>query len=389
MKTMRMSAILVAMLITLFGCQKLEYVEFEDLNPANDGVLKISVSGGPTNGLKSSATTGDTITIEGGNQYLFSYTSTVAINTVQWSFSNNGNTSNEHMPSNMYTRNFVISSVTLVAIDVNGTSHTSTIWLNNLPRVAGDPIIWKGKTLISSGIYKQEFWVYKNGAYMSPVDYRMKGNITNPPWSVLPIIPPADTNYRLENGNLYAMTGGENGHWTKVFIESSINFDVEVAPLIRLVSGIGEQWASFKGSQFVHSNNYGLMIFHVDASGNVSTTGGGNNNAMPGLGGDAIIRFDVSSTNITIYQYNGSAFTTISPWIQFKVNDSWSTPMYASTVVTGYPNWSKYVIAKSDLPKSLRFGSYINNGNVNANNVNSIFYDDIYKHIYVTLANVQ
>lgn len=385
-KILNFCALLALMLFVFSACQKIEYVE-PDENAANDGVLKISVSGGPLGaGVKSANSLGDTIVIEGGNVYTFSYTSSVTMNSVLWTFGNNSTTSTAVMPTNKYERAFAISSVTLVGVDAGGVSHQAQIWLNNLPRAGGDPIIWAGKTLISAGVYREEFWLYKNGAYMTPLDYKFKGNVTTPPWGPLVTIAPADTNYRMEGNQLYAMPAGENGHWVKILIDNPINFDAEVAPLIRVTTSLGEQWANFKNSQFVNSSNFGLMHYHVDANGNVSTSGGGNP-LMPGVGGDNYLRFDVNQNgaNVVIYQNNEAAFTSISPWIQFKNNDSWATPVHASLAVAGFPNWSKYEIPVLDLPKRARFGSVMATPTPNPNNLSSIFYDPIYKDLFIDI----
>jgi hypothetical protein len=308
------------------------------------------------------------------------------MNSVQWTFGNNGNTSSEVMPSNYYARVFTVSSVTLVGVDVNGNAHQAKIWLDNYPRIGGDPILYKGKTLLTAGYYRQEFWIYKNGAYFTAGNYLLKGNTTSPPWQTSIIIPPADTNYRMENGQLYAMPSGENGHWTKVFIDGPVNFDVEVAPLIRISPSFGEQWASFKGSQFVNASNYGLMRYHVDANGDV-TPSGGNNLLVPGISGDNIIRLDISpdKSTLTIYQNNEVYFGSCSPWIQFKENDSWATQLFATTTVSGFDNWSKTTVMTSTLPRRLRFGSYIATPTPNVNNVNCTYYDNVYHDIFINV----
>ena len=384
---MKKNLFLFMVALLAFACTKVEYTDFDGLNPQDDGVLKISVSGGPLGLTKSTLNQGDTIVIEGGNVYNFSYSSSVAMTSVQWTFENNGTTSNEIMPSNYYARVFSLSSVTLVGIDGNGNAHQAQIWLDNRPRVGGDPILYKGKTLLTAGYYRQEFWIYKNGAYFTAGNYLLKGNVTSPPWQTSIVIPPADTNYRLENGQLYVMPSGENGHWTKVFIDSPVNFDAEVAPLVRMSSGLGEQWASFKGSQFVNASNYGLMRYHVDANGDV-TPSGGNNLIMPGLGDDDVLRFEINQndTSLTIYQNNEQPFSGISPWIQFKDNDSWATPLHVSSAVEGFPNWSKYTLPLSSLPVRARFGSIIANPVANNNNASSIYYDQIYKDLFVNIS---
>ncbi len=388
-KMIKFGALMVAMLIIGFSCTKKELIDFDNLNPQNDGVLKISVSGGPLGSqVKSTSSMGDTINIEGGNVYNFAFTSTIEMTSVQWTFHNNNTTSQEKMPSNRYERIFTVSSVTLVGVDINGNAHQAQVWLNNLPRVGGPPILWKGKVLLAPGLYQEEFWAYKNGAYMTPADYRIKGNITTPPWQTLLTIPPVDTNYRMENGQLYIMPGGENGHWVKMFLNCSINFDVEVAPLIRVTTNLGEQWASFKGSQYVNANNYGLMRFHVDGNGDV-TASGGNNATMPGLGDDAYLRFGINNdTSLIIYQNNEQAFNSISPWIQFKENDSWATPLHSTYAVPDFPNWSKFTVSVSSLPLRARFGSNITNPISNSNNVNSIYYDVIYRDLFIDVAIV-
>lgn len=387
MKKLKISMFLAASLLALFACTKVELNDQINSIPQNDGVLRIIVSGGPLSRLaKSTAATGDTVPIEGGNVYTFTYNSSVAMKTLQWNFSNNGTTSSEPMVSNRYERVFTISSVTLIGVDINGNAHQALIWLDNLPYVGGDPIIYRGKTLLSNGLYQQEFWIYKNGAYMTPLNYEIKGNITTPPWQTALIVPAADTNYRLENGQLYVMPVGENGHWIKVYLISPANFDVEAAPLIRVSPTLGEQWASFKRSKFVNASNYGLMRYYVDGNGDV-TPSNGNNLLQPGLGGDNYLRFDLSGSNLIIYQNNEQSFNAISPWIQFKQNDSWATPLQASTVVTGFPNWSRYEVAFTALPLRARFGSNITNPVTNPNNTSSLFYDMIYKDLFISVSS--
>ncbi len=388
-KILNLVASLMLLLFVFSACQKIDYIDPDSINANNDGVIKINVSGGPlSGGVKSATALGDTVIIEGGNVYTFSYTSTVTMSSVLWTFGNNGTTSTAAMPTNRYERTFVISSVTIVGTDAGGTAHTASIWLNNLPRAGGDPIIWAGKTVVSTGVYREEFWIYKNGAYFTPLDYKYKGNVTTPPWGSLITIPPADTNYRVDGNLIYPMPAGETGHWVKVLIDNPINFDAEVAPLIRVTASLGEQWCNFKGSTFVNNTNFGLMRYHVDANGNVSTTGGGQNPLMPGVGGDNYVRFDVSQNglNIIIYQNNEVSFNGISPWIQFKNNDSWSTPLHASLAVTGFVNWSKYEIPVLDLPKRARFGSNMAAPTINPNNTSSIFYDPIYKDLFIDIS---
>lgn len=384
-------AILAIAMIVLSACDKQEYVEFDNLDPQNDGVLKIAVSGGPlAGGLKSSnALNSDTIRIEGGNVYSFTYTSTIPMTSVQWTFGNNNNVVSDQLASNYYGRQFFISTVTLVGIDNQGNAHQAQIYLNCFPRVDGDPIIYKGKTYLAPGLYRSEFWVYKNGAYMEAGDYKLKGNTTSPAWTTLLTIPPADTNYRMEDNQLYAMPSGQNGHWVKVMIDNPINFDVQVAPLIRVSNTYGEQWASFKGSGWVTSDNYGMLKYRVDGNGDVTPINGGGGMTLPGIGGDNYIRYAFPGNgNVIIYQNNETPFNGSSPWIQFQANDSWATPMLASSQAVGFSNWSQYQISAADFPKKAQFGSYIQTGVPNPNNASCIYWNDVYKYLFLDIIEV-
>lgn len=381
-------AIVAIVMIALSSCQKQEYVEFDDLNPQDDGVLKIAISDGPLAGsLKSSsAINGDTVRIEGGNVYSFTYTSTIPMNSVQWTFSNNNNVVTDPLASNYYGRQFIVSTVTLVGVDNQGVPHQAQLHLNCLPRVQGDPVIYKGKTYLAPGLYRSEFWLYKNGAFMEDGDYKLKGNTTSPPWTTLLTIPTADTNYRMENNQLYPMPSGQNGHWIKVFIDNPTSFDVQVAPLIRISNTYGEQWASFKGSGWVTSDNYGMLKYHVDANGDVTPINGSGGLDLPGIGGDNYIRYGVPGNgNIIIYQNNETPFSGCSPWIQFNYNDSWATPMLASYQAAGFPNWSQYELPITDLPKCARFGSYIQTGTPNSNNSSCLYWNDVYGYLFLDL----
>ena len=387
MKKMKKLVSFAMVALLVFSCSKIDLLDMDfDPNAPNDGVLKILVSGPGEDGLKStSATMGDTVKIEGGNTYNFSYESTIPMQSVQWTFSNNGNTSQDNLASNHYQRVFTVSFVTLVGVDENGTQHSAQIWLNNLPRVAGDPILYKGKTFLGANLYRQEFWVYKNGAYMAPLNYKFKGNITSPSWTVLIDIPSADTNYRMSGNQLYAMPSGQTGHWVKVYLDTPTNFSAEVAVLVRLTQNVGEQWASFKGSQFVRSDNFGKWVFYVDADGNVVPEGG-STSSMPGQGGDDLIRFSINSNFVSIFQKNEA--NAISPWIQFSYNDSWATPVYASTPVNEFPGWSEYVISKDNLPARAQYGGNINTMSPNPNMGSSIYYDQIYGGLYIDITGL-
>lgn len=385
-------AILAIVMIILSSCQKQEYVEFDDLNPQDDGVLKISVSDGPLGGgLKSSsAINGDTVSIEGGNVYSFTYSSTITMNSVQWTFSNNGNTSSDPLASNYYGRQFIVSNVTLVGVDNQGVAHQAQLHLNCLPRVDGDPVLYKGKTYLAPGFYRSEFWIYKNGAWMeNNIPYKIKGNFTSPAWTVFLDIPIADTNYRMENNQLYPMPSNQTGHWVKVFIDNAVNSDIEAAPLVRLSALHGEQWANFKGSIWANPANLGMLKYHVDANGDPTPNGSSGLN-LPGIGGDNYIRYGLPGNgNIIIYQNNETPFSVCLPWIQFNVNDSWATPMLSSYQTTGFPNWSQYEIPISEMPKKARFGSNIQNGTPNPNNSSCLYWDNVYKYLFLSVEVVE
>lgn len=385
-------AIMAIAMIMLSSCQKQEFVEFDDLNPQDDGVLKIAVTGGPLGGgLKSSsAINGDTINIEGGNTYSFTYSSTLTITSVEWTFSNNNNVVSDKLASNYYARQFIVSSVTLVGMDNQGNYHQSILYLNCLPRVSGDPILFKGKTYLAPGLYRSEFWLYKNGAWMENVPYKIKGNMTNPAWTVMLDIPIADTNYRMENNQLYPMPAGQTGHWIKVFIDNEVNSDVQAAPLIRISNTYGEQWASFKGSNWVTSDNYGMLKYHTDANGDVTPINGGGGLTLPGIGGDNYIRYALpGNNNVIIYQNNETSFSGCSPWIQFNYNDAWATPMLTSYQSVGFPNWSQYELPIADLPKCARFGSHIQTGVPNPNNSSCIYWNNVYGYLFLDLEVVE
>jgi len=377
---------LIMAVVALSSCQKIDLyeIDFDELNPSNDGVLKISVAGGPLDngGLKSN---GDTVNIEGGYTYNFSYTSTVPMLQVQWTFHNNGETSNEEMPHNYYGRNFIVSKVSLIGVDENGVSHGAEIWLNVLPRLAGPPVIHHATQNIGNGIFRQEFWLYKNGAFFGPGSgYKVNGTPTN--W-VLTDIPVADTNYRLHNNQLIAITDEQVGKWVKVFFDSPPG-NVQVAPLIRVLNDYGVQWASFKGSNFVDTNVPGLLLYSVDNNGNVTPNGGTVIVERPGIGGDDYIRFDISGNQFIIYQNNGPNAPT--PWIQFKINELWSSSnIYLTNPVTNFPNWSKYVINISSLPVVVQFGSDISAQVPNENNGLSAYFDHIFGGIFISLAQMQ
>lgn len=388
MKKIRLFLSFAIVALLIVACSKIDLIDMDlDENAPNDGVLKILVSGNFGDDHKSSAAVAanDTIKIEGGNTYNFSYQSSLEMTTVQWTFSNNGNTSQERLASNRYERAFTISKVTLVGVDQSGQSHSAVIWLNNLPRANGDPVLYKGKQLLSGNLYRHEFWLYKNGAYVAPLPYLFKGNVTSPPWTNLVTIPAADTNYRMSGNQLYTMPSGQTGHWVRVYIDSPTNFMAELAPLVRITQDVGEQWASFKGSLFVNSSNYGLIKYYVNSNGDVVPEGG-TSNAMPGQGGDGIIRFEDSGSNLIIFQKNES--DALNPWIQFSHNDSWSTPVYTSTPLTLFPTWSKYTIAKSELPVRAQFGGNINTMVVNTNISSSSFYDAVYGGLYIAVAGL-
>lgn len=380
--------LLAIMAVMFFSkCSKLELLDIDGIDAPNDGVLTILVSGGPDDGLKSvSASNGDTINIEGGNVYNFAYQSTIPMSQVQWTFSNNNTVSQDHLANNYYGRAFVISKVTLSGFDENGDPHMAELWLNNLPRVGGDPILYKGKTALGGNLYRHEFWMYKNGAYVADTNYQLKGNMTSPPWTTVITIPAADTNYRMSGDVLYPMPSNQNGHWIKVQINGTTNSNVEAAPLIKNVPALGEQWASFKGSQFVSPDNYGMMKYYIDAQGDI-TPGGGPILTLPGQGGDNVIRLSIIGSNVIIYQYNG--LSAPSPWIQFKTNDSWATPVLSSTPMSNYPGWSQYTKPISEFPVRVQFGSNMTTMTINPNISSSVYYDGVYGGLYLSLTGIE
>ena len=382
--------LMILAVVAFSSCQKIDLyeIDFGDLNPENDGVLKIAVSGGALEegSFKSTATlNGDTVAIEGGFAYNFAYSTSIPMQQVQWTFHNTGATSNEEMPHNYYDRNFFISKVSLIGVDENGTSHGAEIWLNVLPRLAGDPVIHHATQNLGNGIFRQEFWLYKNGAVFGPGSgYKFNGTPTN--W-VLQDIPAADTNYRMQNGQLVAMPDNEMGKWVKAYFDSPAG-DVQVAPLIRILDDYGTQWANFKGSAYVDGNNPGLLLYEVANDGSVTPVGGSTVVQMPGVGGDQYLRHDLTETHAIIYQYNGP--NAPNPWIQFKVNEIWSSSnVYLTSSVEGYPEWSKYTVPLASFPIVVKFGSNINDQIMNPNNMLSDYWDNLYGGLFIAFAQIE
>lgn len=390
MKMKKLYLLMILAVVAFSSCQKIDLYEinFDDLNPENDRVLKIAVSGGALEegSFKSTATlNGDTVAIEGGFAYNFAYSSSVPMQQVQWTFHNIGATSNEEMPHNYYGRNFFVSKVSLVGVDENGTAHGAEIWLNVLPRLAGDPVIHHATQNLGNGMFRQEFWLYKNGAFFGPGSgYKFNGTPTN--W-VLTDIPASDTNYRMQNGQLLTMPNDEMGKWVKAYFDSPVG-NVQVAPLIRILNDYGTQWANFKGSAYADANNPGLLLYEVASNGSVTPVGGSTVVEMPGIGGDQYLRFSLNDDNVIIYQYNGPSAP--NPWIQFKVNEVWSSSnVYLTATVANYPEWSQCTVARTSLPRVMRFGSDINDQLPNENNELSDFWDNVYGGLFLSLASIE
>lgn len=306
----------------------------------------------------------------------------VTITTWNWSITEpNGQVTNMTGQNVLYTfTSLGLGQITATGTDNSGTLHTGNLWIQVMVDITEAQLVrLYSSTPIGGGVIQTQ-WAAVKKLWKFSGTYGVIGSPTN--WIASPLTP-ADTNWRIINGSLITVAAPENGK----FIVPIVNINPAEYPTsyemgIYKTNPSGNQiWGNFTGSPWVDPSNPSLIKFTViNASGTIVPTSNPGNSG-PGEIGDNYIQVSITSTKVTVYINNGTAFSGISPFYMIQNADgTWNNPT-TQTAIPGFANWGKFEMTPAQIEVlggviSFRYGNTISQPSIyNANMHSSGYYD--------------